>query len=323
MYIEDYLSENVSAFTVRGDDEATGECPFCAKGAAHWYVHVGEGKRNGRWICFSCDERGDFWKLVQHFEGMGRTAARAWWAMRERDAPPAPLDALRERVRDLRQRSAKEPPVATALPYGFRKVKRLRPRMLVERGMTLQAAREFGVGYCAEGDMAGRVVFPICCPLGKSWTARAVGKKAWPKYYGGDGAGRLLYGWDVAFRAGLPETLVVCEGPMDVVSLYQAGIAAVAVMSKKINEARAALLRRTGVKLLVALDSEARREAVALSRELNSVPVVLLESGDPGDTSPDVLVAAVTGALDAPAALRMVLRDRVGRMRRYRDVTGL
>jgi hypothetical protein len=322
LYIEDYLSENISSFTPRGD-EATGECPFCAKGAAHWYIHIGEGKRNGRWICFSCDERGDFWKLVQHLEGMGRSAARAWWAMRERDAPPAPLDTLRERVHDLRNRSVREPPIATALPYGFKKVKRLRPRMLVSRGVSLRTAREYGLGYCAEGDMAGRVVFPINCPLGKSWTARAVGKRAWPKYYGGDGAGRLLYGWDVAFRTGLPETLVVCEGPMDVVSLYQAGVPAVAVMSKKINDARSALLRRTGVKLMVALDSEARQEAVTLSQELNDAPVVLLESGDPGDTPPDVLLAAVNGALDAQAARRRVLIDRVSHLRRNRDTSGL
>lgn len=317
MLIEDYLSENVYGFTGRNDGEAVGECPMCGKEKGHFYIHIGNDERKGRWICFSCQEKGDLWRLIGHLEGMSATAAKAWWMRQQKEAPPTSVDKVRSRLDALRNRGVSLPSIDTALPYGFKRIKRRRPKILADRGVTLRTAREYGLGYCSEGDYAGRVVFPVICPLGRSWTARAVGSMR-PKYWGGDGAGRLLYGWDVAFRIGAPSELVICEGPMDVLSLYQAGISAVAVMSKTINETRAALLRRTGARLLVALDAEALTEALEVSEALNNADVVQLTSGDPGDTPPDILIQSVSGALQRVDAMRATFRDRVKKMRRKR-----
>jgi DNA primase len=183
----------------------------------------------------------------------------------------------------------------------------------------LKTARRFGLGFANDGEAAGRIVFPMRCPLGCSWTARAVSDDTRPKYYGGEGAGRLLFGYDVAFSGKSPRELVVCEGPMDVLSLAEAGIAAVAVMSKTINEERAALLRRSGAKLIVALDSDARSAALKVSEALGRAPVVLLDSGDPGDASPGVLVDAVRGALENPDARSRVYRSKIKHLRRRCD----
>lgn len=314
----DYLEANVTGFQVKSPDgEATGECPLCGKRREHFYIHVGEDRKHGKWICFACGEAGDFWKLLGAIEGMTASQAKAWWIAQGRETAPPNIQKARERLRALRLR-ANPNKVDTALPFGFSRIKRRRPQMLVERNVSLATARMYGLGFCREGDAAGRVVFPIKCPLGRSWTARAVRERMEPKYWGGSGAGSLLYGWDVAFRDGAPSRLVVCEGPMDVLSLAQAGIPAVAIMSKSINEARASLLRRSGASLLVALDAEARTEALVVAAELGASRVVLLKSGDPGDTPPEVLVPAVRDALGRTQATCKVYRSKIKALRRRR-----
>lgn len=314
MLIEDYLDENIHDFNLRNNGEATGECPICGKGSNHFYIHIDEDDRYGKWICFSCQEKGNLWKLIGHLEGISLTSAKRWWIEKNQDKPPTTIDKIRKKVDNLRTGRRSIKTVNTALPYGFKRIKRRRPKMLADRGVLLKTAYEYRLGYCPEGDFAGRIVFPIFCPLGRSWTARAVNDVK-PKYWGGDGAGRLLYGWDVAFRNGVPSQLVVCEGPMDVLSLHQAGIPAVALMSKTINETRAALLRSVNTSLLIVLDAEARVEALKVSRALDSADIVSLNTGDPGDSQPDVLVQAVSNVLGLTSATCAVFRDRVQRLR--------
>lgn len=317
--VEDYLDNAIHGFIVRGY-EATGDCPLCGKPRDHFYIHVGheldsDGKsRHGRWICFSCGESGDFWKLLGELEGLSPARAKAWWVAQGREvAPPPTIARIQDRLRALRRAQGRGL-INTGLPLGFTKIKRRRPRVLAQRGVSLRIARKYGLGYASEGEAAQRIIFPIRCPLGRSWTARAIGD-ATPKYYGGDGAGKLLYGWDVAFKRGKPSQLVVCEGPMDVLSLAEAGISSVAVMSKSLNDERASLLRRCGAELLVVLDSEARSEAVKVSSMLNQARVVFLESGDPGDTPPQILLSAVQGAITNIRARCEVNRNRINALR--------
>lgn len=323
MLIEDYLDSVVNKIQVRPDGEATGDCPLCGKTRDHFYVHVGHDidsrgrSRHGRWICFSCGEYGDFWRLLGELEGMSPARAKAWWIAQGRETKPATtVDKVRDRLSALVRRSQTGFKVEIGLPMGFNRIKRRRPLVLAQRGVSLATARRYGLGYANEGEAAGRIIFPVRCPLGHSWTARAVNDDTSPKYFAGEGAGRLLFGWDVAFSGEPPRELVVCEGPMDVLSLAEAGITAVAVMSKSINEERATLLRRSGVTLVVALDSEAQSEALRVSEALGHVPLVLLDSGDPGDTPPKVLIAAVQGKLEALNAACKVYRNKVKDLRR-------
>lgn len=314
--IEDYLSAVINRFKIRGNGEASGDCPLCGKSRDHFYIHVGsESKRHGRWICFSCGNSGDFWKLLGELEGLTSSRAKAWWLTQGQEvAQPLDTEQIRNRLKSLLRASQSGVSADVGLPYGFTRIKRRRPKALALRGVCLSTARRYGLGYCVEGEVAGRIVFPIVCPLGRSWTARAIDSRQ-PKYWAGPGAGGLLYGWDVAFADGAPEQLVICEGPMDVLSLYQAGLSAVAIMSKSINEKRASLLRQCGSRLMVALDSEARIEALKVASMLGA-DLMFLDSGDPGDASPDVLLAAVRAALDRTSAQCDTYRDKVSSIRR-------
>lgn len=326
--LEDYLESNISSLKYRGL-EARGDCPLCGKTKEHFSIHIGnevDGRgrnRHGRWICFSCGRHGDLWELVGEMEGMSPTKAKAWWIQRGKEvAPPPDIGRARQRLTALRNRGTDEY-IDTALPLGFTRITKARPKMLAERGVSLETAVKYGLGYCDTGDAAGRVVFPIHCPLGRSWTARAVSSAAAIRYYGGDGAGRLLYGWDVAFRDGTPEILFVCEGPMDVLSLAGAGLPAVGLMSKTIDETRAALLRTRANRCVVLLDSDAQADALKVSAALNNANTVLLSSGDPGDASPSELIRAAKTTLTSVQATVLVQKARVSSRRHRYSVDSL
>jgi DNA primase len=314
----EYLETRLDNFRLRSEYEASADCPLCGKGKEHFYIHVGheidyKGRdRHGRWICFSCSESGDGWRLIGHIEGMSPVAARIWWLKERKEAAPPPLSRLARRIRALRVRGTSDAAaVETALPYGFVRVKRRLPRYLAARGVALETARTYNLGWCESGDYRGRIVFPIVCPLGRSWTARATWSDPTPKYWAGDGAGRLLFGWDVAFASGVPRELVVVEGPMDVIGLYQAGIPAVAVMSKHINPARAMLLRRSGAELVIMLDADAWGASVELSEGLGRKRVALLAEGDPGDAGAAALIEAHRDAVPYISAVIISNRARV------------
>src|SRR6185503_1657735 len=140
-----------------------------------------------------------------------------------------------------------------------------------------KTARAWGMGFVrsvsiVEGrTLRGmRLVIPIDCPNGTSWTARAM-DGAEPKYFNPAGAdhSRLLIGWNVARLTG---DLVICEGPVDAVMLYQHDISALALGGKVLHDAQLAMLLAlpAATAVTVMLDPEERTAPMEVARALST-----------------------------------------------------
>src|SRR6185295_2428334 len=137
---------------------------------------------------------------------------------------------LRDRIRSIRPESIvedeEEEKVDVPLPDGFRPCWSKRsgyavPKWLTKsRGVKRTTARAWGMGYVRIGKLAQRLVIPIRCPNGNSWTARDMTGDASQKYmnpYDADHS-KLLIGWHCTPLTG---DLVLCEGPFDAIKLWQ------------------------------------------------------------------------------------------------------
>lgn len=243
---------------------------------------------------------------------------------------------LRGEMSATRVEEVVDPPPNFPPPSGFRPVWdgttwRV-PRYLTERGITRETARWLGLGYCDHGHYAGRVVIPVVCPYGRSFTARHVDKDVKLRYDSGPGAGRLLFGWDQAqslIKSGDFTYLVVCEGPFDAMKLLQFGVPAVAILGKRLRESQIKMLRNAGVRMFVLmLDDDALDDAIEQSPMLGAhvmvaklIPEPGKEKADPGDSTKDVIYAAIESAIPAEMArmdqlagtIRAVARRASGR----------
>lgn len=101
---------------------------------------------------------------------------------------------------------------------------------LNRRGISLEVAQSLRLGWSTSGKLAGRVIFPLCGPDGRSSSAigRAIDDRVKPKYdtlRKADGYQKTLFNGSAiahARRSGHP--LVVVEGPMDAAACVSAGI---------------------------------------------------------------------------------------------------
>ncbi len=101
---------------------------------------------------------------------------------------------------------------------------------LKRRGISLEVAQSLRLGWSTSGKLAGRVIFPLCGPDGRSSSAmgRAIDDRVKPKYdtlRNADGYQKTLFNGSAivqARRSGQP--LVIVEGPMDAAACVAAGI---------------------------------------------------------------------------------------------------
>lgn len=298
--IETYVNDTLENPRRSGGDNYQASCPFCGK-AAHFYINV----ETGAYICFKCEERGkSVAGIIAQVEGLTWERARALMmrrsvVFRRKET----TQSLQERIRKLRHVAAKEEPEAEVavdfdLPPDFVPVhkdgKWNTPVYLKERGITKATADAWGMGFCRRGHFGGRLIIPVLCPNGKSFTARDTTGEQQPRYLNPKGAdhGRLLCGWNMADKTG---DLVLVEGPLDAVKMWQHGIPALALMGKELHgEQFAMLLKRypADTTVTVLLDPEEAtapyKAATRLLVRYTDVYVAKLPEGtDPGDSTPE------------------------------------
>jgi hypothetical protein len=272
----------------------------------------------GAFICFKEDEfRGKrIWSLIAHVEGITVAQARAE-ALRDNvrfvRRRKAPLESLAAQVAALRDRDVDEDEtgcVAAELPRGFvpiykdgRRRQYMRPIYLKQRGVKRTTCRTFNLGYCAPGEwypsedaerrqyIGGRIIIPIVSPTGYSWSARDMTGDQQPKYLNPLGADhrRLLHGWD---QVEVGSDVVLVEGPMDVISLYQHGIPALAILGKELNKEQLGLLckKPADAAITILLDPEEAEAPYKVAQELTArfsdIFIASLPRGvDPGDAT--------------------------------------
>lgn len=320
--VEGYIKRNLSGVKDAGGAEWSADCPFCGK-AGHFYIN-GE---SGNYFCFRCEEKGrHLVGVMAAVEGISREEAKAaiYRAAANFKRPRAdPLPGLQERVQELREgveRGLGTPLVEEGLPEGFAAVwdgTRFRtPSYLLDRGFTREAMREFGMGYCNGGRYAGRVVLPFSCPNGSSFTARDTTGHRKPKYLNPRGVdhGRLVYGWPQACRS---QEVVIVEGPLDVVRLWQHRLPAVGLLGKALTRSKLALLCRLdpSVRMILMLDPDVeapQKVAVQLLTHFQMVRIATLPAGvDPGSSSKSEAEKAVIKSVRYTADRMETLRRLV------------
>lgn len=259
-------------------------CPFCGK-PQHMYI----SDRTGAWICFHCGEAS--WKLrtlLQRTEGSGWM--RLGMALGVESSDPASRPA---------QDQPKANRVFTPLPKECEPLLRGNrwyvPKYLKDRRVNKHIAHRLGVCYCLTGEYANRIILPISCPMGESFTSRAVLPGLEPRYKAGEGAGRLLYAWQsLGWHKG---TVVLVEGPFDAIRVIQAGFSAIALMGKILSMGKRILLNSIDRPLVVMLDQEARDESISIARELGAR--VASSVDDPADMVEQQVVEAISETVDA------------------------
>jgi hypothetical protein len=173
------------------------------------------------------------------------------------------------------------------------------------RHLTPELVREYRIGFCRSGRYAGRLIVPVICE-GQlvSFVARAISdteqKIMTPP---GNQQSQYLFNLD---RARQHDRVVVVEGVFDCLVLPES---AVASLGKRLTDAQALLLVRSGFKRVsIAWDADAVREAEEAAGRLAAfvdARVVALDQGDPSELGRAAMLRAIAYALPAEPTRRV------------------
>jgi len=254
--------------------------------------------------CFACQAKGDILDFVARIEGVSLPeAARliaAWCDIQPTSWRPRPWPA--------KQTPDQHEPCSSGArcQNGHRGTDDLSPRppdaldsthpYLFQRGLTPHLIETFGLGYCKQGRLHGRVCIPIHSLDGKDIVAFA---GRWAHDRVPDGTPRYLMprGFRksaVLFnyhRAVPAQHLVIVEGFWSVFRLHALQIPAVALMGTTLSDAPLDLLRRSGARRLTLLldGDEAGRKATATFLPRLTSQLFVHAPTLPEDQSPDTV----------------------------------
>lgn len=318
----------------RSGSTLVGRCPFHADGGR---PNMAVYPRSGWFVCFRCQARGDAIGFVQQIEHLSfREAAERLGAGRvqAQSAHTGRRLLRRSRLHDLPQRDPARASVLAAAMELYRNQLLADPgalSYLASRGFARDFVERARLGFAADGGLArylawrnlpvhaarrcglldndghdrmfGRIIFPEVRKGEPVWLiGRALDSDLpEPKYLGLPGRKPLL-GWDLASRDERGVCLV--EGPLDMLTLQQWGVPALALCGTSLLPETVSLLTRWR-RVYAVLDADAAgQEATArLVQSLGSrvIPVALPPgTKDPAELAPrpdgDALFRAAIGA---------------------------
>lgn len=302
--IESWVKENIHGAKLNSTGQLVGECPWCGK-PGRFYVDA----EKGHYICFKCEEAGrHLVGLLAHVEGISRGEAMRYIMrnaveFRRKETP----QSLLERIQAMSGTIPKElEDVDVPLPKEYIPVykdgKWKYPTYLKKRGITKETARKWSIGWCRSGRYAGRIVIPIECPNGRSFTARDTTGQQMPRYLNPKGAnhGKLLLGWQ---HHNIQGDVAIVEGPLDAIKMWQHGIPSLAVMGKVLHPEQLSLLmmKPSGASITIILDPEEHEAPYDMAEQLacrfENIFIGTLPDGvDPGDTKQEQARVAYDGA---------------------------
>jgi len=172
------------------------------------------------------------------------------------------------------------------LTFELQKIDHAHP-YLVERAITEETARAFGVGFFpGKGSMAGKVVIEIRNEKGElvAYAGRTISDSSEPKYKFPVGFKKSLEVFNLNRTIGEPSAVLV-EGFFGCMNVAQAGFPCIALMGSSMSQAQEDLIARHLGHVVVMLDGdEAGRsasEGIAdrLGRHVFRVDVVTLPDG--------------------------------------------
>lgn len=294
---EAYAVENLIGTKPAGTGQLMAECPWCNRFGG-FYID----RKTGHYVCHKCDEKG------RHLVGVIAAVEDITWFEAKRFMMRNSVNfrrkgtilSLAEKIRMLRSSDDEgyegDDDVEVELPKEFQPVfKEGRwafPAYLKERGIKRETAKAWGLGFCNSGVYGHRILIPINCPQGRSFTARAVDRDVEPKIKNPKDAnhGKLILGWDMLKEEGQDVALV--EGPFDAIKTWQNGIQALSLMGKVLHEEQLNMISRwpRNTSITIMLDPEERLAPYTMARQLagrfDNVYIARLPAGiDPGEAT--------------------------------------
>ena len=193
-------------------------------------------------FCHVCRNGGDAIKYVQQRKGMSfpdaaNLTAEILGIQLETDGISPEQQAKLREQREKAIRKLKTEQMSYEHNLHNPKAGRIR-QILKDRGLNKGTAKEFGLGYAPGGFFGGRITIPIHNHRNElvGWTGRAT-KSDMPGKYRNSADGDLFHKKTLVFNeprakeaARLAGSLIFVEGHLDVVSLWQHGIANVVAM---------------------------------------------------------------------------------------------
>jgi len=258
-------------------------CPFCKHHKRKMSVNV----EKSVFKCWICDKSGrDLGYVVRKF---GTRQDRDEWSkyddrveitdfdflFAEPEVPSEPRVDLPEALVSLTNRT----PSRSA---------QIALRYLFKRGITKDDILKWKIGYCSDGEYAGRVIVPSFNENGYAnyFVARSYGD-AWPRYKNPPASRDIIFNelyinWD--------EDLVIVEGVFDAIKAGNA----IPLLGSTLRESSTLFqaIVKSGNRVFVALDEDASKKARSISRLLLKYGIETYEidtSGveDVGDMSKD------------------------------------
>lgn len=272
--------------SLKSGDEFMCRCWFHEDRSASLQFNV----KSGLWICFSCGERGNAKTFIKHFGG----------TFREPEVEVADIYAKLDMLDALQT-----PVKAAVLPEATLKRYTFPTDYWDGRGLSRDIQKVFDLGY---DPMEDEAIIPVRNSNGglMGVIRRRLAMDDGPKYLYYKGFPRktsLFASWLVAKSD--TDAVVITEGALDAVAVWQAGIPAVAQYGSALSREQVILLRRLGItKITLFYDNdkagqEAVWTAIPMLRDFLIYVVSYPETGrkqDPGGMTPDQIAKLVAGA---------------------------
>ena len=248
-------------------------CPFCKHHKRKFSVNI----EKGVFKCWICDKSGrDIGYIVRKY---GDRQARDEWSKWEDQVEITDFDFLfSEPETPLEQR--------VSLPEGFCSLAARTPpegsqdalRYLSKRGIDKEDILKWKIGFCNEGDWAGRVIIPSFNRDGWAnyYVARSCGKE-WPRYKNPPVSRNIIFNelyvdWD--------QDIVIVEGVFDAIKAGN-GIPLLGSTLRPTSKLFEAIVK-SKQKVYLALDSDAADKERKIANLLISynIPVYKIDTSD-------------------------------------------
>lgn len=285
---EEYFYDNIERAKKSAGGNHTGVCPSCGKFGGFYAQLDPDHEKYGNFVCYKCEFRGkNFIWLIATVDDLSYEDASKVYRKREdivfvrRKETPATLRARIERIRrpeeelsadiwdDADKKTHADLPAEFKPVYDAKRGVWRVPEYMTERGFKREAMRDWNIGYCERGKYEGRIIIPLVCPNGESFTARDLTGDGFPKYLNPESVDHslLLFGWN---NVVLGADFAIVEGPLDALKMYQHGIPAVAFGGKSLSNAQLELLflHPESTSITVMLDPDAQKEAYGIANKL-------------------------------------------------------
>lgn len=284
---EQYIQENLENVNKTSSGQITCKCPSCGRDNK-FYINP----KNGNYVCFrsSCDFKGlNLVGVVSIVECISWYEARKKIFNEEEEIKRENIDEL---ISFMTQQEKTQKLNKVSLPKEFvpvyNKGKFRYPKYLAERNIKKETAKIFNLGYCNYGFYANRIIIPIECPGGYSFTTRDITGNTKKKYLNPKESkhNQLLFGWDVINTNG---DFTIVEGPFDAIKMWQHGLPSLALFGKVLHKEQMKMLRKLSDNnaITVMLDPEELNAPYKVAKQLlehfKNVFIAALPKGiDPG-----------------------------------------